>query len=330
MYAKFDTLLGSTRSVPICRSRIVLLTAVIGLALLLPRSAIARKYTHEILPGETLRSIAKRYHITPRKIRRWNKIRGSHLRAGRKLRIISKAPVSRRFRSRYKVRKRDNLVRIARKHKMSRRLLRRLNKQTNWKRLKYGQLVWVVTTGPRPKGVAGMYKLASVAGYVVRNPSKAWGTFLTVTRLMEVLADHSRAYPKVASIRVDDISRKGGGFLAPHRSHKSGRDVDIRYPLLKPTDKYVRATVKTIDLDRTWDLLKRFLATEDVVYIFVEHRFQKLLREKAVKARWSKSRLADVFQYPRSRKAMVGIIRHEPGHSTHFHVRFRRKRPPNS
>jgi LysM domain/Penicillin-insensitive murein endopeptidase len=330
MYAKFATLLGSMRSSQICRSGIVVFVAVIGLALLSPRVATARKYTHEILPGETLKSIAKRYHITPRKIRRWNKIKGSHLRAGRKLRIISKAPVRRRFKARYKVRKRDNLTRIARKHKMSRRLLRRLNRKIDWKRLRYGQLVWVVTSGPRPKGVAGMYKLAGSSGFIVRNPTRAWGTFLAVTRLMEVLTDHSRAYPRRTPLRVDDISRKGGGFLAPHRSHRSGRDVDIRYPLKTATDKYVRASTKTLDLERTWDLLKRFLATKDVTYIFVERRFQKLLHARAVKARWSKSRLKEVFQYPRGRKAMTGIIRHEPGHSTHFHVRFRKEQPPNS
>jgi LysM repeat protein len=306
---------------------------VLGLALLVASPAVARRYTHEVLPGETLRSIAKRYHVTPRKIRRWNKIRGRYLRAGRKLRIISKAPVRRRYRARYKVRRGDNLSRIAKRHKMSRGLLRRLNRKVSWKRLRQGQVIWVVMTGPRRGGVDGMYQLTGGSGYIVRNPSRAWGTFLAVTRLMEVLADHSRRFPRAAPIRVDDISRKGGGFLAPHRSHRRGRDVDIRYPLRVATDKYVRATVETIDLERTWDLLKRFIATEDVVYIFVDYRLQKVLYERAVKARWSKERLRRVFQYPRHRRGMVGVIRHEPGHRTHLHVRFRKetsKDPPNA
>ena len=40
-----------------------------------------------------------------------------------------------------------------------------------------------------------------------------------------------------------------------------------------------------------------------------------------------------LFQHPRSPRSMVGVIRHEPGHATHMHVRFvkeQRPDPPNS
>ena len=37
----------------------------------------------------------------------------------------------------------------------------------------------------------------------------------------------------------------------------------------------------------------------------------------------SKAKLSELLQYPRSRRSMRGIIRHEPGHRTHFHLRFK-------
>jgi murein endopeptidase len=163
----------------------------------------------------------------------------------------------------------------------------------------------------------------------VRSPARAWGTFLTITRLMEVLADHSRRYPKAPLVRVDDISKRGGGYLHPHASHRRGRDVDIRYPLKIRTDRYVRAKAATLDLERTWDLLKRFIETEDVVYIFVDYRLQKLLFAHVKGGgTYSQKRLREIFQYPRSPRSMSGVIRHEPGHTSHFHVRFRKEKAP--
>jgi LysM repeat protein len=308
------------------RSASILLAATLLLSA--PRAGHAHRYTHEVLPGETLTSIAKRYHTTPRKLRRLNRIRRKHLRAGEKLKIVTSAPCRPLYKARYKVRRGDSLARIAKRHKMKRSLLRRLNRKINFKRLREGQTLWVVIEGPRPKGgVRGLYRLTDGPGYLVRSRARAWGTFLTITRLMEVLADHSRRYPKAPLVRVDDISKRGGGYLPPHASHRRGRDVDIRYPLKIRTDMYVPARASTLDLERTWDLLQRFIETEDVVYIFVDHRFQKLLYQH-VKKRYSKKRLRDLFQYPRSPRSMSGIIRHEPGHASHFHVRFRKEKAP--
>lgn len=302
--------------------------------LLLGGSAHARRYRHVVLPGETLSSIAKRYHVSKQRIRRWNRLKkGATLRAGRKLSIRTSYPVRRRFKGRYAIKRGDTLGKIARRHKMRVSMLRRLNPRLRKGRLIAGRTLWVIREGPRPKGRRGMYQLTSGPGYRVRNSSRAWGTFLAVTRLMEVLTAHSRKFPRARPIRVYDLSRKGGGYLAPHKSHRTGRDVDLIYPLKKGKLGYRRATPRTLNLARTWDLVQRFLATEDVVYIFIDHRLQRVLHDYVVKHRkLSKKERKEVFQYPRSRRAMTGIIRHEPGHATHMHVRFRkmRKSSPNS
>ncbi len=279
---------------------------------------------HEILPGESLRQIARRYHTTSKRLREINKLKGSALRAGRKLGIVSAYPCRTRRKVKHTVRKGDTLTKVARKYKMQLKLLKRLNRAAN-KGLRPGQRLVVVMEGPMPgKKIAGMYRLIAGPGYKVRNPKRAWGTFLTINRMIDVLSAHHKAYPNGHPIRVDDLSRKGGGYLKPHKSHRSGRDIDIRYPLKEATDKYVKARASNLDLPRAWNLLHGFLKTGDMVYLFVDYKLQKILYDHALKQKIPVSTLKDWFQYPRSKKTLKGIIRHEPGHATHVHVRFRR------
>jgi LysM repeat protein len=294
-------------------------------------AAAGYRYTHEVLPGETLHAIAKHYHVKPRKLRRLNRLRGRHLRVGRKLKIVTRRPARPIHKTRHTVRRGDTLRSIARRYKMKVSLLRRLNRGVRPARLRPGRKLWVVVKGPRPQSRRRMYQLYDGPGYVVRNGSRAWGSFLTINRLMEVLADYAREHPDAPLVRVDDISRRRGGYLAPHRSHRTGRDVDIRYPLKNDTDRYVKARSGTIHVARTWELIERFLETRDVVYIFIDRRLQRVLYRYAKRHRgYSKARLRELFQFPRSSRAMVGIIRHEPGHRTHFHVRFRKEKSRQS
>ena len=298
-----------------------------------PAEARWYRCKHVVLPGEHLAAIARRYNVSVKRLRAANKIKGKWITAGRKLRIRSRHPCRPRSRVKYRIQRRDTLARVAKKFKISKRMLRRLNPGLK-SRLKMGKRIWVVVEGKHPNGgILGMHQLRSGAGYVVRNRRVAWGTFLTVTRLVDVMSAHDMKYPKAHPLRVDDLSREGGGRLKPHASHRSGRDVDIRYPLTIKTNAYIKASTETLDVPRTWDLMNAFIETKDVVYIFVDTRLQKLLYEHAVKQKVPEEKLKKLFQYPRSRRAATGIIRHEPGHATHMHVRFRRSTPddePNS
>jgi len=188
-----------------------------------------------------------------------------------------------------------------------------------------GQRLVVVMEGPQPgKKIAGMYRLITAPGYKVRNAKRAWGTFLTINGMIDVLSELHQKYPNAAPIRVDDLSRKGGGYLKPHKSHRTGRDIDIRYPLKKATDKYVKATAANIDLPRAWDMMHGFLKTGDMIYLFVDYKLQKLFYEQAKKQKIPAATLKKWFQYPRGKNVLKGIMRHEPGHATHVHVRFRK------
>lgn len=304
---------------------------VLCIALAAPATAAARayRYVHEVLPGERLRDIAKRYHTTPRAIRRRNRLRRGKLRAGRKLRIVTSVPSRTRQRIRYVVRKGDSLSKIAKKHKLKTWVLRRLNHRLLRKRrtLRKGMRLWVVVDGPKPSGgVKGLYQLGDGPGYRVRDPKRGWGTFLTITRVHQVLGAYSRRFRRAPPVQIWDLSRKGGGHFPPHKSHRSGRDVDVPYPLKRQYQGKTKvATPSRMHLPRTWWLIKRFLKTGDVVYIFINRNLQRALYDYAKRIGEPKRYLKKAFQYP-SRRA-IGIIRHSAGHDTHMHVRFRAKKP---
>ena len=131
--------------------------------------------------------------------------------------------------------------------------------------------------------------------------------------------------PGGPKVHVGDISKKGGGPMPPHSSHQLGRDVDVGYVLegkLADEARFKKATEDNLDVARTWRLIKSFIDTEQVVYVFVDYKLQQPLYEHA-KARGASEELLDeLFQYPRGRRRSHGIIRHWKGHDDHFHVRF--------
>lgn len=162
--------------------------------------------------------------------------------------------------------------------------------------------------------------------YIVKRPGNAWGTPRTVALLRDAIRTYARENqgPKV---RVGDISLPGGGPFPPHLSHQEGRDVDVGYVLrgAKKNERYFHpATADNLDLPRTWALLEALLATNEVGYVFMDYELQKLLYAHAEGAGVGSERLAELFQYPRGRRASRGVIRHWKGHRGHFHVRFRR------
>ena len=286
---------------------------------------------HEVLPGETLGEIARRYRITTRRLRAINRLKGASasLQAGRKLGIVTRYPCRVRRKVQHTVRKGESLHKVARKYKMELSLLRKLNRKAG-KRLRPGMYLTVVVEGPEPsKKIAGMHRLISGPGYKTRRRSRSWGTFLTVNTLIDVFTEHHRKFPRGYAIRVDDLSRKGGGHLKPHKSHRTGRDVDIRYPLKVKTDSYVKANAKNIDLPRAWHLIHSFMKTGKVTFLFIDYKLQKLFYQQALKEKIPEETLKEWFQYPSGKKVLRGIIRHEPGHATHLHVRFHREPKPD-
>lgn len=305
----------------------VLILAAWLLAFGPPGAAVAHTYDHEVLPGETLGTIARAYRTTVAQIKRRNRLQGMRLRSGQKLKIVTAAAVPQRRRGVYVVRPGDTAKSIARRHKMTPTLFARLNPRVKGGRIKVGQAVAVVVLKGRPEGrVAGLIAVTSGPGFVIREPGRAWGTTLTSARLGEVFGAYAGAFPDAPPVAVHDISLPRGGWLPPHASHQNGRDVDIRYPLRGGYSGAGRPDPAMLDLERTWFLIKRFIDTGDVVYVFMDRRHQRVLYEYAREQGETLESLNRLFEYPRRHSSAV--IRHDPGHQAHFHVRFRAEPPP--
>ena len=154
----------------------------------------------------------------------------------------------------------------------------------------------------------------------VAEPENAWGTDESVASIVRAVSQVNERCAGSPQLYIGHLSSRRGGYLRPHRSHQSGRDADIGYYYSTGPGWYARATAKNLDFARTWELVKAFAADPNVEQIFVDRSVQKLLRDHAVQAGEDPAFLDGLFESPAHRDR---LIRHEWGHLTHLHVRFR-------
>jgi hypothetical protein len=176
-----------------------------------------------------------------------------------------------------------------------------------------------------PNTMLDAVQLPDGAGYVIKRPQLAWGTPRTIHVLREALRSYAREVDGGPAVHVGDISRREGGPLPPHLSHRHGLDVDIGYVLRgEQADalRFVRAHAGNLDRARTWALVEILLESRAVGWMFMDYEVQRLLYEHAKASGASDDQLGSWFQYPHGNRAMRGIIRDWRGHDDHFHVRF--------
>ncbi|CAN5848121.1 hypothetical protein BH11MYX2_BH11MYX2_14220 [soil metagenome] len=165
--------------------------------------------------------------------------------------------------------------------------------------------------------------------YRIRRPNHAWGAENVVTHLRAAIAS-VRALHDVHVLAIGDLSAREGGKLSQHLSHQSGLDVDVGFYFQKVPDGYPDAFAPAsdnLDLEATWALLAAFVRTADapdgVQMIFLYYAVQKRLYDYADSRGTPAETLAIIFQYPRGKDTLSGVVRHWPNHADHFHVRFR-------
>lgn len=150
-------------------------------------------------------------------------------------------------------------------------------------------------------------------------PDFTWGTAEMVAYLETAVKAVHAAHPNTPPLHVGHISAPGGGYLSPHLSHQSGRDVDLGYYYTKKRAWYRRATWDTLDVPRTWTLVKAMVTQTDVEMILIDSSIQSLLKKYALAQGEDKLWVHKVFNGSAERPA---IIRHVRGHATHIHARF--------
>jgi murein endopeptidase len=151
------------------------------------------------------------------------------------------------------------------------------------------------------------------------DPTHAWGTAETIEYLLTAIDAVHTEFPDSHPLFIGDLSGQRGGYLRPHLSHQSGKDVDVSYFYTRDPKWYARATAQNLDRQRSWALTRALVSRTDVQFIFIDRRVQRLLRSYAEAIGEDRGWLESIFDGLPGEPA---IIRHEPGHDTHLHVRF--------
>jgi murein endopeptidase len=154
----------------------------------------------------------------------------------------------------------------------------------------------------------------------VMGPGAAWGTEETVSSIAHIIQRVKKDFPSAPALSIGHISAKNGGHLNPHRSHQSGRDVDIAYYRKDGKIGFLDANKSTLDLPQTWLLVKAALRETPVEMIFIDDSVQRLLAEQALASGEDVAFVDEVF-LSRGKNARAPI-RHIKGHRNHLHIRF--------
>jgi LysM repeat protein len=152
-------------------------------------------------------------------------------------------------------------------------------------------------------------------------PDHAWGTEETIANLMRCIGRVHEQFPGSPPVIIGSISARSGGHLPPHKSHRTGRDVDIylyRLPGTKPW--YKPAGPEDLDRARVWALMRVIIVETDVEFILLDRAVQRLLEEYALGLGEDPAWIDGLFHG--HGRSWQSVIKHVPGHTAHMHVRF--------
>lgn len=321
---------------PAATRRSSLVLAVLAVALL-AQAAPAEAGRHKVRAGQTLATIAERYECSVASLRRVNRLRGSRIVVGQTLTVPSCGkPVARRStasavaptrRTRPEApTRRPKVATPTRRPRAATPVADAPPAPIRAASLGAGDSIGKPWHGRLHGGV----RLPQGKGYLIRRPLRTWGTPETVATVRNVLREVRADHAELHVLAIGDLSQKGGGRITEHRSHQSGRDIDIGFFYTAPPPGYPETfavgTADNLDRAATWDLLTAFARTADdpdgVEAIFLDYGVQGLLYDWA-KAKGVDERYLDrLFQYPEGHGG-TGLVRHEPHHDDHMHVRFR-------
>ena len=295
------------------------------------------KYRHKVKKGETLYEIARRYNVSMKSLRRWNKKRvgkKDRIKTGTRLVIYSSVPIRTKRKAWYIVKRGDSLKRIAKRLGTTVKDLKRLNR-IKGSLIKPKQKLAFLVPGPESDSKSVGHpangklidgeKMPEGPGYSHGNRKNVYATNETITYMIRCIGEYRRKNPDGPDVVVGNMSRKRGGYLDPHKSHQSGRDVDIGYIHKKkyqPVTSMIGTNAKNLDARKTWDLMYCFLETGAVDVMYVDTKVQELLYKHLKKRKVTDRYLKKVFQYP-SESRGEALIQDYPGHHHHIHLRFK-------
>lgn len=150
-----------------------------------------------------------------------------------------------------------------------------------------------------------------------------WGSSHTIEQLQRAFAHFRHDTGFEHEIVIGSISKRNGRKLPPHKSHQSGRDVDIRLPLLPHVPDTKHPNPDEIDWYASWGLIKALGETDSVTVVFLEADLHRRVYEAARSMGEPRDVLAEYLIFPRWKPKGDPLVRHARGHDEHIHVRFR-------
>jgi murein endopeptidase len=306
-----------------------------------------------VIPRERLSQIAARYGVTREDIVRWNDLSGPRveLKRGTRLRVHARQVPPPREEIAYEVLEGDTWSSIAVKHHVDYRDLL----GWNWPRPKelgpgHALTIWVDPGRPRtvnlrygppppplPEGLDGAQSVGRPARgrlragiqlpesdlYTRGHERWLWASSHTLRNLLTAIGEFRYSSGYEGELIIGSMSRRRGGRFPPHRSHQSGRDVDIRLPLLPGVPSNFSPNADEIDWAAAWELVRHLVATEEVEVIFLEGPLQRRLYQAALWEGAVAEELRPIIAWPNRQGNEKAIVRHSRGHDGHIHVRFR-------
>ena len=318
---------------------------------------IPRWVQHIPVPRETVEELAVRYLVKPSQIRRWNNMEDDEQprpargkRKAKTLRIYAHRVTPQKQTLEHVVRDDEGWGSIGRAYGVDPSDLRAWNWTRTGRTVEAGETltIWIdpvvfdaivhdrpadprqakvragahgVGTPQEGRLVSGV-RLPEGPGYWRKYPNSAWGTTYAVRATVDALARFVQLSTYPNPLRVGTFSRQRGGHVGGHVSHQSGRDVDIRLPLRVEVPQALQPTLRRVDWMAVYHLIKAFADTGAVQVVFLDYRSQKRLYTVAKENGVSEEELDVLLQYPIGSAASRGLVRHEPGHADHIHVRF--------
>lgn len=176
--------------------------------------------------------------------------------------------------------------------------------------------------------IARAVRLPSSDDYDIRCPYNAYASSYTAENLLLAISRLRTVYP--GQLVIGDISRKYGGSFGGHRSHQSGRDVDIWLPITgglyrtAPAcslcgNAWCRAEPDGVDWRTTWSLIRTLVGTGAVERIFLDRSLHPRLRAAALASGAPDDEVERTIQ---RRPGAPALVMHSAGHTRHLHVRF--------
>ncbi|MEM6996155.1 MAG: LysM peptidoglycan-binding domain-containing protein [Myxococcota bacterium] len=310
-----------------------------------PTPAKGTWMTHKVERGDTADSIANRWGVTRAELVKWNpwlsRTDGA-IRPGKVLQLRAKARPAMRMRAIVFTVKGDTWASVADKVGTSVALLKAgPNRQYADQELRPGLSLialrdvakagWnpyegrrgeaapplMIESGGlsegRPNGgrLVNGIRLPQTDLYDLWKPEQCYGSTHAVQTVVAAIGSFRERTGWEGRLTIGSMSREGGGHFAPHKSHRSGRDVDIRLPRLDGSGTHPRHD--EVDWHATWALISAFIDTEQTEAIFLSRRLHPLLRRAG----------KDMGATPQELAAIGTVVVHSKGHHAHIHVRVR-------